>query len=542
MSFEDTNLWYAKNKDNNIVTVDKVNEDNRNEDYFCPICMNKIIPRLGEKVTHHFAHIDASKCTNESFVHFWVKNKMLSVGDDFTIRLTEDNKLSFKCKEILVEKEYDTKYGKYKPDITVLTTDNQTIYFEIAYTNAKRVKEYYDKWDNLNNIVVEVSTKELINGNKLKEFKCIYSNHNLHNVRLGEGRDTSDFRIYKQNIFDTCKLEEAKKRLEKIEWFWCECVKRKMNKISDEDFFDVIDCLNIDDRLYVIDKVLKSSCTDIRWLYLYNKQKEIKEFLERYVAENKQECISLSNLVIDCDKELINRSIFNKKFQIPCVKLKFGDNIIFNFHSDYFDKDNSLRLLSNYKLYNNCNLEYKIKSFNNILKYLLPNYNLSIGNHNNYDNFEIFINFNENNLGRIVVRDIKNDDIFKIATHEIYKYKNDINLSGYENQILQFLNNKNTEIEKLNKINDYTLSLKVNYFREDEFVVYLKMTKLFSEKEMYLFLIKSDEIRNSEGIIKFATLNVLKTNVNKLIQDKIREMRYRGVSIYGRIIEANKFI
>ena len=46
MGFEDTNLWYGKDINNNIITIDKVDEDNRNDDYFCPICMNKIIPRL----------------------------------------------------------------------------------------------------------------------------------------------------------------------------------------------------------------------------------------------------------------------------------------------------------------------------------------------------------------------------------------------------------------------------------------------------------------------------------------------------------------
>lgn len=528
MSFEDTNLWYAKDDENNIITIDKVSEDNRNENYFCPICMNKIIPRLGDKVTHHFAHIDASKCTNESFVHFWVKNKLLSVGDNFIIKFTENNKLNFKCKEILLEKEYDTNHGKYKPDITVITEDNKAIYFEIAYTNAKRVNEYYDRWESLNNIVVEVSTKELINGNKLKEFKCIYNDHNLYNVRIGEGRDTSDYKIYKQNIFDTCKLEEAKKRLEKIEWFWCECVKRKMNKISDEDFFDVIDCLNIDDRLYVIDKVLKSSCTDVRWLYLYNKQKEIKELLEQYIITNKEECTSLNNLIINCDKELVTRNIFNKKFQIPYVELVFGDNIIFKFYSDYFDKDNTLRLLNNYSLYNSCYLENKIKTFNDILKELLPNYNLSLGDNDRYDRLEIFINFNENNLGKIVVKDIQNDDTLKLATHEIYKYKNDIKLSGLEKQILQFLNNKKIDIEKLNKISNYSLTLKINYYREDEFIVYLKLIESFWEKEIYLFLIKGDELRSSEGIFKFNNLNKLKININKLLQDKIREIRYKG--------------
>jgi hypothetical protein len=233
-------------------------------------------------------------------------------------------------------------------------------------------------------------------------------------------------------------------------------------------------------------------------------------------------------LIINCDKELVTRNSFKKKFQIPYVELVFGDNIIFKFYSDYFDKDNTLRLLNNYSLYNSCYLENKIKTFNDILKELLPNYNLSLGDNDRYDRLEIFINFNENNLGKIVVKDIQNDDILKLATHEIYKYKNDIKLSGLEKQILQFLNNKKIDIEKLNKISNYSLTLKINYYREDEFIVYLKLIESFWEKEIYLFLIKGDELRSSEGIFKFDNLNKLKININKLLQDKIREIRYKG--------------
>ena len=128
---DDINLWYAKDKNNNIVKIVDINENNRKEEYFCPICMSSVIPKLGTKTKHHFAHID------ESFIHFWIKNKLLSVGDSFKIK-TNDDILSYKCIDIEMEKEYKTQHGTYKPDITVTTDTNEIIFFEIAYTNKKK--------------------------------------------------------------------------------------------------------------------------------------------------------------------------------------------------------------------------------------------------------------------------------------------------------------------------------------------------------------------------------------------------------------------
>lgn len=269
---DDINLWYAKDKNNNIVKIININENNRKEEYYCPICMSSVIPKLGTKTKHHFAHIDASKCTNESFIHFWIKNKLLSVGDSFKIK-TDDDILSYKCINIEMEKEYKTQYGIYKPDITVTTDTNEIIFFEIAYTNKKRIDEYYKRWNELNNIVVEINAKHLINGSESKEFKCVYYNGDICNFVFKEYKNTASFKLYKDNLFKENDIKEAEERLKKIDWFWQECYKRRFNKISDEDFFDIIDYLDIDDRLYVIDKVLKTTYIHVCSLY------DIEEYL-----------------------------------------------------------------------------------------------------------------------------------------------------------------------------------------------------------------------------------------------------------------------
>lgn len=125
---DDINLWYAKDENNKIVEIINVNEDNRKDEYYCPICMSNVIPKLGSKTKHHFAHIDASKCSNESFVHFWIKNKLLNIGDAFKIK-ADDIVLEYKCTNIKVEQEYKTKHGIYKPDVTVTTDTDEIIFF-----------------------------------------------------------------------------------------------------------------------------------------------------------------------------------------------------------------------------------------------------------------------------------------------------------------------------------------------------------------------------------------------------------------------------
>ena len=520
---DDINLWYAKDKNNNIVKIVDINENNRKEEYFCPICMSGVIPKLGTKTKHHFAHIDASKCTNESFIHFWIKNKLLSVGDSFKIK-TNDDILSYKCISIEMEKEYKTQHGTYKPDITVTTDTNEIIFFEIAYTNKKRIDEYYQRWSDLNNTVVEINAKHLINGSEDKEFKCVYHNGDICNFVFKEYKNTTSFKLYKDNLFKENDIKEAEERLKKIDWFWQECYKRRFNKISDEDFFDIIDYLDIDDRLYVIDKVLKTNCTDVRWLYLYNKQNQIKQHIDKTLKEYN---ISDTLTAMCCDKELVYREMLNKNFQIPCVKVynNLSEDCIFTFYSDYFDENECNRVLSNFSKINSDYTAKRIKQINNYISNKYYGYNVMLKS-DNYDDIHILIQYYNNKIHELKINDINFDYIQNISITKIKEIKiTYINMCSLYD-IEEYLAYKDKSVSLLNDINGNRIGVYIKRYKEDEFSLYLKSDDYWNMHKWFICAVKGNEIRTSGKSYLYYTVEEFEKIYNKIISDKIRELRY----------------
>ena len=183
---ENINLWYAKDKNDNIVTIDKINDKNKKEKYYCPICDGEVLARTGDKKIHHFAHIDKSNCTNETMIHFWVKNELLKKDDKFCV-VYRNNKKYFTCKNIIIEKSYKTDFGIYRPDITVETKEGEIIFFEIEKSNKKDVESNLDKWICLNSTIIEVNVKDMIYDTK--EYKALFAegkclkNFDIHNKK-----------------------------------------------------------------------------------------------------------------------------------------------------------------------------------------------------------------------------------------------------------------------------------------------------------------------------------------------------------------------
>lgn len=271
MSKDIVNLWFARNELNEIVSV--VNTDNTTS-YNCPICESKVIPKAlnSKSVTPHFAHVDKEKCSNESMLHFWFKNKFIEKGDSFSIKT--DKQYNYVCDNVRTEVTFKLESGTYRPDVIVETLCGQEIVFEMADTNKKSIQDYIDKWIELDKIVVEIDIKSLVNENKI--FDALYFKGKCFNFK------TKD-RIYHNSIG---KLKEDMKRsskydielAKKLDWFWNE-VKTNIddkNKIVgmvleyfDEEFIlnkllpiiKVLKCVNVDKMIVseILHKHLKSN-------------------------------------------------------------------------------------------------------------------------------------------------------------------------------------------------------------------------------------------------------------------------------------------
>lgn len=209
-------LWFAKDEKGNIVTIDKLNKEYKGK-YMCPLCGSEVISKALEstKVSSHFAHIERESCSGESVVHWWVKNELIKKDDVIEI-ITNETK-QFMCKEIILEKSYETPHGLYRPDITLITYEDNTIFIEINYNNKKKADDYYLKWEYLKCPVIEFGVKNIYSegedSNKIKisnSFKAIYYDGIIRNINKSD----KDYISYRKSIlynFSDC--------IEQIEWF-----------------------------------------------------------------------------------------------------------------------------------------------------------------------------------------------------------------------------------------------------------------------------------------------------------------------------------
>lgn len=433
---ENVNLWFAKDSNNNTITIDTITDKNKNNKYYCPICGSEVYPKLGNKLSHHFAHIDKSKCTGETMIHFWIKNEIIKVGDKFKIKYGEDIK-EYICKSIYIEKCYKTKYGKYKPDITIHTESDEILYFEIAKSNKKDVDNYMSKWLDLNNTVVEVEIKDMIN--HTDTFKAIYNNGKCYK----EFKHNEHINKIKHEIIDKTNIEEAKERISKIEWFWDEFIKYK--KTGEEiPLFESIDYIEEVDREYLIDGYLKTSCSKLRKLYLLNNQNNIYNNLYNFINDN-----NLNKYVnLYKSEELLYRNKLDKNFIIPCVIIKFNDK---ENRLDYlFDKIKPLKIPSDIVNINNLKFN-KIKKY---IKFII-------------EKFE-FINYKSDIINRYV-RDINNkflyglvcktngDKSFKVTLRIKYYSYLDIDICNIYDDYIYCLDSKKEY--KYKNINEFKIKL-----------------------------------------------------------------------------------
>lgn len=286
-------LMVALDDDGNYTHIYDVKEDTN---YYCPCCNNKVLPRAWkeEKVYEmqpHFYHVNGS-CNKESQIHWMYKNYLFAENSKFKV-----NDEEFTVKSIDTEQEYETDYGTYIPDITVTTTNNTTLFFEINFSNKKKANDYFGKWSELNIPVVEVDVKNLLNSpntEAIPEFKYLYKDHECFKKEYIKRDKYYTVYQYKKNCTRQDKIDD-KIRWMKLDWFWRDVTLYKSQKCSADDVVESFKKLNFEDMGFCIN-IIKA-----------HKLNEIK-----------QKCIEINNNVFV--SKLIIHGIYVSKFSTVGIR------------------------------------------------------------------------------------------------------------------------------------------------------------------------------------------------------------------------------
>lgn len=356
----DVQLFWANNENNEIVIIYDLNEEDRNNKFTCPVCGSEVKPvAIGGKtkdgkiaqVSSHFSHFDASKCNNETALHWWFKNKILVNGDSFIVKTDKENK--YKCKEVIIEQSYNTSFGIYKPDITIITECNKTIYFEMNYTNKKKIEDYLDKWLELGNIVVEVDLKMLMEASfnkSIYEFKALFYEGKCFNTKE-DVKFRSFIDKYKSEYDENQQDKKYLNDLEKLHWIWVDIKKYKNNEITINELIELIRQIETDEcKTILINLLKKLKCNSIIDDYVNYLNNEIYEIAELCSRKYKIDGIIL-NYSINIPKsayqkifngfilKIINKeyyvknlnevqSYFNEKYQVESTKILLNNKFL----------------------------------------------------------------------------------------------------------------------------------------------------------------------------------------------------------------------
>lgn len=230
----------------NLIHVKKANKD---IDYYCPCCGGIVKPRAldSNKEQSHYYHI-TGKCTKESQLHFFCKNWLFEQGSKFYIK----DEL-FEVKSLEIEKKWNTKFGDYIPDITVYTTSGKIIYFEMFFSNRKTGDDYFCKWNDLNNDVVEINIKEYISKsdlNVIPTFSYLYHDGQCFSKTYVK-RDIYANTIGKiKNELTRQKVLNYKSRIEQLDWFWQKIIQNQskeeiIKSVREMTYEDMVSCYEI---------------------------------------------------------------------------------------------------------------------------------------------------------------------------------------------------------------------------------------------------------------------------------------------------------
>ena len=514
MIYNDVQLFWAKDENNDIAIIYDLQEQDRHKKYTCPICDSEVKPvAIGgvtkdgkvAQVSGHFSHYDASKCSNETVIHYFFKEIMIVNRDSFIIKTDVEHE--YICKEAYTEKIYKTEHGIYKPDLTIVTECGQTIYFEMNYSNKKKVKDYLDKWLELGNPVIEVNLKMLSEAKYYKtkyEFKTLfYEGKCFNNKRNDPYYDTVG--QHKEKLYKNYTIsEDIKNRLKKLDWFWLETINYKKGETNIEQLIDCIDYADQEDRELLFLILSKKRCVPIYEDYINYKvvlfEKLGNNFINNYcdgvykdyfkIEKNK-----LGRKYQNIDYNLIEiRDIHYSIDQADFHVAQFNINTYLNELERYFNnnKEKIDEMIQLYIYYNKCD---------DIFSSIKDKYNINAD--------YMFLSSNK----------YKHDYSYVISLH---KYTNYASITIYKDSI------KNGEnVLDIDILDDDNTSLVIDFISKEielglnNYNKYLKAEERRKKREQKKLLkdIKEDQQLFHEKLIKIT--NVFDNNKDKIIEYNI---------------------
>lgn len=537
----DVQLWFAKDSDGKIVTIDEVDKT-KEDTYYCPICGSEVNSRQGKIQSWCFAHIDKSKCNNESIYHFWYKNKLLQQGDKFIVRADSDKE--YICKEVLVEQTYKIGDKVYKPDLTIVCEDNSIVYFEFDYTNKKKLQDYIDLWIELGNTVVEIDVKTLLNykKDKLPIFKALWYEGKCFNVKKGENEIYYDtIGKYKESLIKTNKgkFNQNKEKLIKLDWFWEEIKNYKQEKSVIDDIIISIDNINEKELIYKI--LTKNKCNDIKDVYEEYKIKEFKEKVNSLLNDN------FEKYNIDL---VIGKNGVNKKIKLNYKEEKYFNEYLwqeYKFEYKDFDIKSVLNAINKEKTLQLQKEKWKDvrKLIKKILKKEYKDFTLSC----KFDNINCKVNMYLENkylikekILCIDYRTIKRlipiyygeesynillDNADEFLENELNRHINEI-MKYYSNKINEWIDEKDfynifaEELIKVLKNSDKILNVSLNYM--DKNIIYFE--DIFKNKYIFYHTICNSNHYNNkiqfediENMSEYNHINMTYKNIYRLINE-----------------------
>jgi len=492
------NLWFAKNTNNDIVTINEIEVKNNKEKYYCPLCGSEVIPKAtnSKLITAHFAHIDASKCTSESMIHWWFKHKFLELGDKF--RVVSDKEREYVCKEILVEQSYTVGDRIYRPDVTIKTECGNVIYFEMKFSNEKKLKDYIDIWLELKNIVVEIDIKKLMSKDKLPVFNALFYDGKCFNVKKGDLYHETIGR-HKENLFKNSDVsDKLKERIQKLDWFWEEIINYKKDKIDIESITDFIDYSESEDKNLIFEILSNKKCTPIYEDYVNYKVNLFEKLASELFNDNKY---------FSLEKIKLGRKYKNIKYNAILIKNTYLKEKQFEIYK--YVKDEFTTLIKDMMI-----------KINN----LAPYYNIAnrlcslIENKNKYID-GLYLSISKNNIENSYLYSISLKEYWHDSCASIYIWKDRIEdmYNKYNNLVIDILDNNNeSDIVRFitNAINKGIIRYKKKSISEK-----IRIQKIEREKQKHLIKEINKE-RNDFKLILNKITKFFDNNTDKIIEYK----------------------